>query len=122
VNLEDWDTLDSFESVIPCTTLTWALYAFGDGTSYVTRIIAWQVRQHLEPATRGPQVWATMQGLAAGGVGEGITEVEESTNFVRYLDEADLPEAPAIAREWLKATAEAKAREAARKQQQGEQA
>lgn len=119
MNLEDWDTLNSFESVIPCTTPTWALYALEEGTSYVTRIIAWLVRQELEPAKRGPQVGAMVAGLAAGGVGEGITEVEESTNFVRYLDEADLAEAPSIAREWLKATAEAKAREAARKQQQG---
>lgn len=120
MNLEDWDTLDSFESVIPCTTPTWALYAL-EGEPYLERIIAWQVTQQLEPAQRGPQVWAMVAGLAAGGVGEGITEVEESTNFVRYLDEAELPEAPSIAREWLKATADAKAREAARKQQQGQQ-
>ena len=118
MNLEDWGNLDSFESVIPCTTPTWALYALKGGEPHVQRVVAWQVRQDLQHMDGKAQIWAYLQGLTAGC--EGVEEAEECGNFVRYLDEAELDEAPAIALAWLKVTAEAKAREAARKQQQKE--
>jgi len=125
MNLEDWGSLKAFESIIPCSTPTWALFGY-DGKPDLRRVLAWQIRQQIEELTEGLVVWADMKGLGAIEDGSWIGDLKGEDDFVCYLDESEKGEAQERVDEWLKAKPErdaaiARAREAAKAAREGRQ-
>jgi hypothetical protein len=115
MNLEEWGSLKAFESIIPCTTPTWALYRLDDGTPYMRRVLAWKVEQSLEDLSEGTGIWASMTGFGACEDGSYIGDLKEPDNdFVCYLDESERAEAQERVDEWYKGKVEAEARRAQR--------
>ena len=99
MNLDDWGELKSFESIIPCTTPTWAVWALDDGEAVLGRIAVWRVTQRLDTFAEKPEVYAELHGLTAAI--DGIMSVTEDANFVGYLDETELPQAKGYVAAWL---------------------